>query len=376
MQRGNQLPAHGSRPAPRRGDPARHLPQSDPHHSVVWLWRFTSGGFSSQRGEHHQYRQPGHQQPVSGCVGWVRKHLCRRLHREECNQDSGGWRQRHGHNLGTPGGIAIQNLTGMAVDGAGNLYIGDHQNSRILVVTPGGVVSVLSITGLSPALGFPTALSFDAAGHLYIADFTEGRIIEISTLVVAGSTSSGLATVFPTGSYTFTGSTLTGQAIDQQGNIYLAARTQNNSSIVKIAINGVASEVSIPGNITPPVNDPQGVAVDAMGNLYIVDTANSRIVEITSAGVASVLSISGLTDPNTLGSLLFGVTVDAYGNFYIPDWTNNRIVFANVSGPALSAFASTAVGSTSSDSPKTATVTNLGNQALVFSANPGYTSNS
>jgi sugar lactone lactonase YvrE len=278
-------------------------------------------------------------------------------------------------NLGTPGGIAIQNLTGMAVDGAGNLYIGDHQNSRILVVTPGGVVSVLSITGLSPALGFPTALSFDAAGHLYIADFTEGRIIEISTLVVAGSTSSGLGTSLPTGSYTFTGSTLTGQAIDQQGNIYLAARTQNNSSIVKIAIDGVASEVSIPGNITPPVNDPQGVAVDAMGNLYIVDTTNSRIVEITSAGVASVLSISGLTNPNTLGSLLFGVTVDAYGNFYIPDWTNNRIVFVNVSGAALSAFASTAVGSTSSDSPKTATVTNLGNQALVFSANPGYTSN-
>jgi sugar lactone lactonase YvrE len=278
-------------------------------------------------------------------------------------------------NLGTPGGIAIQNLTGMAVDGAGNLYIGDHQNSRILVVTPGGVVSVLSITGLSPALGFPTALSFDAAGHLYIADFTNGRIIEISTLVVAGSTSSGLGTVFPTGSYSFTGSTLTGLTIDQQGNIYLAARTQNNSSIIKISISGVASAVSIPENITPPVSNPQGVGVDAMGNLYIVDTANSRIVEITSAGVASALSLSGLTNPNTLGSLMFGVTVDPYGNLYIPDWTNNRIVFVNISGAALSAFASTAVGSTSSDSPKTATVTNLGNQALVFSANPGYTTN-
>jgi sugar lactone lactonase YvrE len=275
-------------------------------------------------------------------------------------------------NLGTPGSIAVQNITGVAVDGAGNLFIGDHQNSRILVVTPGGVVSVLGITGLSPALGFPTALNFDAAGNLYIADFTNGRIIEISTLVVAGSTSSGLATVIGEGTYSFTGSTLTGMTIDAQGNIYGAARTQNSSSIIKIARTGVATAVPIPGNITPPLSNPQGVAVDSFGNLYIVDTANSRIVKITNAGVASVLSISGLTSPATLSSLVFGVTADSSGNLYIPDWTNNRIVFVNVSGAALT-FVSTNRGSTSSDSPKVATVTNLGNQALVLSANPAYT---
>ena len=41
-------------------------------------------------------------------------------------------------NLGTPGSTAVQNITGVAIDGAGNLFIGDHQNSRILVMTPGG----------------------------------------------------------------------------------------------------------------------------------------------------------------------------------------------------------------------------------------------
>jgi sugar lactone lactonase YvrE len=275
-------------------------------------------------------------------------------------------------SLGTPGSIALQNITGVAVDGAGNLFIGDHQNSRILVMTPGGVVSVLSITGLSPALGFPTALNIDSAGNLYIADFTNGRIVEVSTLVVAGSTSSGLGTVISPGSFSFTGSTLTGMAIDSQGNIYAAARTQNNSSIIKITAAGVASEVAIPNNITPAISNPQGVAVDAFGNLYIVDTANTRIVKITKAGVASVLSISGLPTPATLSTLIFGVTVDTAGNVYIPDWTNNRIVFVNVSGAALT-FASTNKGATSLDSPKAATVTNLGNQPLVFSANPAYT---
>jgi sugar lactone lactonase YvrE len=277
-------------------------------------------------------------------------------------------------NFGTPGSIALQNITGVAVDGAGNLFVGDHQNNRILVMTPGGVVSVLSITGLSPALGFPTALAFDGAGNLYIGDFTNGRIVEISSVVVAGSTSSGLGTVIGTGSFSFTGSTLTGLTIDQQGNIFVAARTQNNSSIIKITTAGVASAVPIPGNITPAISNPQGVTVDAFGNLYIVDTANSRIVKITNAAVASVFSISGLSNPSTLSTLIFGTTVDAFGNVYICDWTNNRIVFVNVSGAVLT-FANTNKGSTSSDSPKVATVTNLGNQALVVSANPGYTTN-
>ncbi|MGA8428558.1 MAG: Ig-like domain repeat protein [Candidatus Sulfotelmatobacter sp.] len=276
-------------------------------------------------------------------------------------------------NLGTPGGTALQNITGVALDGAGNLFVGDHQNSRIVVMTPGGVVSVLNISGLSPSLGFPVTLVFDGAGNLYITDFTMGRVVEVSSLVVTGSTSSGQATVIGTGSFSFTGSSLTGATVDSEGTIYTAARTQNSSGIIKVTASGVASALSFPG-VSPAINDPQGVSVDAMGNLYVVDTGNSRIVKLTTAGVASVLSISGLPSPSTLGSFLFGTTVDASGNLYICDWTNNRIVFVNVSGAVLS-FASTNVGSTSSDSPKTSTVTNLGNQPLVFSANPSFTAN-
>jgi hypothetical protein len=273
-------------------------------------------------------------------------------------------------SFGTPGGTATQSITGVALDGAGNLFVGDHQNSRILVVTPGGVVSVLSISGLSPSLGFPTALAFDAAGNLYIADFTTGRVIRVSSLVV-GSTSTGSGTVIGTGTYSFAGATLTGLAVDPQGTIFTAARIQNSSSIIKVTAAGVASVLAIPG-ITPAISNPQGVGADTMGNIYVVDTGHSRIIKITTAGVASVLSLSGLTAPTGLSSLLFGVTVDASGNLYIPDWTNNRLVFVNVSGAPLT-FASTKQGFTSTDSPKTATVTNLGNQPLVFAADPAFT---
>jgi sugar lactone lactonase YvrE len=273
--------------------------------------------------------------------------------------------------LGTPASIPLNEVTGVAMDGAGNLFISDHLNSRILVVTPGGVVSVLSITGLSPVLGYPVELAFDAAGNLYIPDFSNGRIVRVSTLVVAGSTSSGLGVAIGTGSFSFTDSTLTGMTVDAQGNIYAAARTDNSSSIIKVTAAGVASELSLPG-ITPPLSNPQGVAVDAMGNVYVVDSANSRIVRLTTAGVASALSISGLSSPSTLSGEGFGVTLDPSGNLYIPDFGNNRIVFVNVSGSAL-AFPSTGVGSTSS--PQIATVTNLGDLPLVIAAVPTYTLN-
>jgi sugar lactone lactonase YvrE len=281
-------------------------------------------------------------------------------------------------SLGTPGAIPVQNITGIAVDGAGNLYIGDHENSRILVVTPSGVVSVLNITGLSPGLGFPTALACDAAGNLYIADFTNGRIIEVSSLVVSGSTSTGIGMVIPTGGYSFVGSTLTGLTIDPQGNLYAAARTDNNSSILKVTASGVVSTLAIPNNITPALNNPQGVAADAMGNLYIVDTntttSHARIVKITTAGVASVLSLSG--QASSLASNTFGVTVDPLGNLYIPDWNNSRLVFVNISGAPLAFSTPTNAGTTdTADGPQTATVTNLGDQPLAFSANPTYTAN-
>jgi sugar lactone lactonase YvrE len=262
-------------------------------------------------------------------------------------------------------------ITGVAIDAAGNLFIADYYGEKIVVVTPGGVASALSISGLSPALGEPTELAFDGAGNLYIADYSPtARIVRVSSLIVSGSTSTGVGTVVNTGSYTFSGNSITGVAVAPNGTVYIAARTSNTSHVVQVTAGGVASLLT-PTGLT--LSDPQGAFVDSMGNLYVEDSGNSRIVRITTAGVASAVSVTGLTTPATLSSG-FGVTTDAFGNLYIPDWTNNRIVFVNVSGAALT-FASTNEGLTSTDSPKTATVTNLGNQALVFSANPAYTAN-
>ncbi len=260
-------------------------------------------------------------------------------------------------------------IAGVAVDGAGNLFISDHRNSRIIVITPGHVASQLSIAG--PALGYPTALAFDAAGDLYISDYTNGRIIEVWSLFVAGTTSQGIGTVIGMGNFTTGTDEITGVAVDFMGNIYIpdGYNGVDPSRIIKVTTAGVASLLT-PNGIT--FSRPEGVGADGMGNLYIADGGHNRIVEITTAGVASVLAINGLPVPSTLGSP-FGVTVDPSGNLYIPDSGNNRVLFVNVSGTALPSFPTTATGATSTS--KTATVTNLGNQPLIFSANPTYTTN-
>ncbi len=271
----------------------------------------------------------------------------------------------------SPSGYTFsEEVTGVALDGAGNLFVSDHLNSRIIVITPGGVASVLSINGLVPALGLPTSLAFDGAGNLYISDYSRGRVVEVSTLVVAGSTSSGMGTVIGTGSYTTSAEGITGVAVDSMGNIYIpdGYAGADPSRVIKVTAAGVVSLLT-PDGIT--FSQPGGVAVDGMGNIYVADGGHNRIVEITTAGVASVLAINSLSTPATLGSP-FGITVDPSGNLYIPDSGNNRILFVNVSGSAL-AFTTTARGAASA--AQTATVTNLGNQPLGFSTNPTYTAN-
>ena len=254
------------------------------------------------------------------------------------------------------GGFTLAGAIGVALDGAGNLYISDHYNTRIVEVTAGGVVSVLNITGLSPALNITGALAIDAAGNLYISDYGGGRIVKV--------TPSGAGSVLGTGSFTFAGDSVLGVAVDAAGTVYIPDSIGNR--VVKVTAAGAASLV-VPAGITPPLSSPQGLAVDAFGNLYIADAGNHRIVEVTTAGVASVLQMPGqslLTD--------YGVTVDASGNVFIPDFSANHIVKVNVAGATLT-FPNTNVGSASS--PQTATVTNIGDLPLVFAANPTYTAN-
>src|SRR5208282_853501 len=154
------------------------------------------------------------------------------------------------------------------------------------------------------------------------------------------------------------------------------------------------------------LNQPRKIAVDASGNVYIADTGNSRVVKETLSGGSYTQSVigSGMLYPYSIavaadstvivadtghdeilaetwsdgsytqsvmipGPVAYDVQVDQKGNLIFPDVDAIVFLIDYEQLPSVS-FASTNVGSTSSDSPQTVTITNVGNQPLT-AVSPG-----
>ena len=252
--------------------------------------------------------------------------------------------------------------SGVAVDGAGNLYIADRGNSRIRKVDAAGVITTVAGDGTSgyggdggPAtaaqLNNPYDVAPDGAGNLYIADRSNSRIRKVDAAgaisTVAGDGTSG---------YGGDGGAATaaqlnrpwGVALDGAGNLYIADR--ENHRIRKVDAGGVISTVAGDGTedyggdggpaAAAQLNSPSGVAPDGAGNLYIADTGNDRIRKVDAAGVISTVAGDGTPgyggdgDAATAAQLYFpsGVAVDGAGNLYIADSGNERIRKVDAAG--------------------------------------------
>jgi sugar lactone lactonase YvrE len=244
---------------------------------------------------------------------------------------------------------------GVAVDSAGNLYIADTSNSRIRKVTAAGVISTLAGTGsygssgdggaaTAAQISYPRGVAVDGAGNLYIADVNGHRIRKvtpagvISTLAGTGSAGySGDGGAATAAQLNYPG----GVAVDSAGNLYIA--DSYNFRVRKVTPAGVISTVA--GNGTCCYSGdgaaataarlayPFGVAVDSAGSLYIADQSNSRIRKVTSAGVISTLAGTGSAGYSGDGGAAtaaqlyypYGVAADSAGNVYIADSSNHRI---------------------------------------------------
>jgi len=232
-----------------------------------------------------------------------------------------------------------------AVDGSGNVYIADFGNNRMLKETLSGGSYTQSTLG--SGLSEPWGVVVDGSGNVYIADTLNNRVLK-ETLSGDSYTQS---IVVGTGL-----SSPSGVAVDGSGNVYIAD-TNNNRVLMETLSGGSYTQSTVGSGL----NSPEGVAVDSSGNVYIADTNNNHVLKETLSG--------GSYTQSTLGSGLYypcGVAVDSSGNVYIADRGNNRVLKLGVSGPPTLTFASTAVGATSSDSPQTVTLENIGNASLSF----------
>ena len=144
--------------------------------------------------------------------------------------------------------------------------------------------------------------------------------------------------------------------LDSNGNMYTADYT--NNKIIKITPSGVVTTLagsgaqgSIDGNGTAAsFNNPQGLAVDSTGNVYVADTGNHRIRKITPAGLVTTLagSTSGSIDGTGIAAKFNspnGLAVDSIGNVYVADTNNSRIRKITPAG-VVSILAGSTPGST------------------------------
>ncbi len=247
---------------------------------------------------------------------------------------------------------SVQFPSAVAVDGAGDLYIADTANNRILKETPSGSSYAESILPTS-TLSYPFGVAVDGDGNVYIADTGNDRI-----LMEAPSAGGYNESLLPTSNLTGPNGGPFGVAADSGGNVYVSD-TGNGQILKEILRNGAYSQITIPTSAT----GPYAIAVDTVGDLYVTNwdgPGSSSVLKETavSGGYRETsVSTSALNEP-------LGVAIDGLGNVYIADANNGRILKEDMSDPPTLIFQPTVPGVASSDSPQTVTLENTGNSSL------------
>jgi trimeric autotransporter adhesin len=222
----------------------------------------------------------------------------------------------------------------VAVDASGNVYVSEFAGHRVYRITVDGVISVVAGTGVAgdtkeevPAtlaqLNYPKGLAVDSSGTLYIADSGNHAIRKVAngvmTTLVRGGREGAAATVL---------NDPTGVAVDLAGNVYFA--DNGNARIRRVLAGGTVPTTVVnkdstvaTGSVAP--SSWRDVALDAYGALYIAD--GQRVAKYDSTAALRTIAGDGTYEFRASGTLAtmnrlygpYGVALDAVGNLYIAD---------------------------------------------------------
>lgn len=237
---------------------------------------------------------------------------------------------------------------GLGIERGGTVYVADTGNHRIRSVTTTGLVLDLAGSGAegyadgpsaTAQFSSPNAVTVGPDGTVYVGDAGNLRIRAISPSgVVSTLAGSGVAGYVDGVGIEAQFASAGAIVADPAGNLYVSDRF--NSVIRKITPAGVVSTFAgsgVRGHVDGPpnvaqFNVPQRMGADPVGNVYILDTGDSRIRKITPDGLVSTLAGTGspgfsdgpAAEAQFSGDIL-GITADALGNLYVMDAGNRRI---------------------------------------------------
>jgi sugar lactone lactonase YvrE len=257
---------------------------------------------------------------------------------------------------------------GVAVDSTGNLYVADTANHTIRKITSAGTVSTLaglagasgSANGTGSAARFnqPQGVAVDTNGIVYVADTGNHTIRKIT---VGGAVTTLAGSAGNSGNLNATGTNALfyepeGIAVNSAGTLIYVADTWNHM-IRQITSGGIVTTLAGSAGTSGTNNgtgtgalfyQPQGVALDTVGNVYVADTANATIRMVNPGGVVTTFAgsagIYGSANGSGTGAQFYqpsSVVVDTNGNVYVADTLNHTIRMVN-SGGAVSTLAGAA----------------------------------
>jgi sugar lactone lactonase YvrE len=233
---------------------------------------------------------------------------------------------------------------GLAFDTEGNLYIADYGNTRVRRVDTNGIITTYAgggsvlrdgIPATSAEIGSVTVLAFDAGGNLCVfADPVIKRIDKATGLIGTLSNQGGF---------------LYGLAFDASGTLYFS---DDDSRSVYTQALGSTNDVVFAGEgqfirdghlpAAAILHQPQGIAFDAYGNLYVADALNSVVREVTPSGtIVTVAGIPGQPDAGpqegrraTDAQIGYpnDIAIDSRNNLYISDRWNGRVWHVDTHG--------------------------------------------
>jgi uncharacterized protein (TIGR03437 family) len=252
--------------------------------------------------------------------------------------------------------------SGLAIDAQGNVYLTESSTARVRKISS-GILSTIAGNGnfgyagdggqainaaLSLGTGGLSGLAVDSSGSVYFADSSNNVIRKINTAGII-STYAGNGTGANTGFGGFagdngpaTGAQLdspTDIAIDSNGNLYICDTA--NSRVRKVTPGGTITTFAGNGHVvfeddgvqasTTAVPSPGGIAVDTQGNVYISSAV--RVRKVTPDGIITTIAgngtrgFSGDGGPATAASFRapIGLAVDQFGNVYVADNSNGRV---------------------------------------------------
>jgi sugar lactone lactonase YvrE len=267
---------------------------------------------------------------------------------------------------GTGAAAQFNSPCGIAVDAAGNVYVSEGVNCMIRKITPAGAVSTLagaagaagSADGTGPAARFdhPAGLAVDGAGNLYVADYTNDTIRKVTAEGVV-TTLAGYREVAASADGTGSAARFwcpAGVALDAGGTLYVA--DSGNNTIRAVTPAGVVTTLAgTPGNWGAPGGTdgtgaaaafaaPLGIAVGADGTVYVADTGNAAIRKGVPALAPRIQAQPASQFAAAGASATFSVTASGSGTMSY-QWSLNGSAIPGATGPTYTVASAQAVDS-------------------------------